>query len=158
MYFVILFSSSWQSDCVIFSQFKLKSLDLLRSTPKCSGFTCFRWLSWRTLHTLKLLNQVRSRSGSQLIVNPCIHRCTCWSVSSLSAWTDFLSLWFKVSRIIHDNINPFNGVARTLKKLCTSNGDYWIKQWYSSITSLFKMGTSLKEKNLLPLLGANSFL
>ena len=35
MYFVILSSSSWQSDCVIFSQFKQSSLDLLRSTLKC---------------------------------------------------------------------------------------------------------------------------
>ena len=51
----------------------------------------------------------------------------------------------------------FNGVARTLKKLRTSNGDYWINQWFSSIASLFKMGTSLKGKNLLPG-GANSFL
>ena len=42
------------------------------------------------------------------------------------------------------------GVARTLKKLSTSKGDYWIKQWFSSIAVLFKMGTSLKEKNLLP--------
>ena len=49
------------------------------------------------------------------------------------------------------------GVARTLKKLCTSKGDYWIKQWFSSIAPLFKMGTSLKGKNLLPE-GANSFL
>ena len=39
----------------------------------------------------------------------------------------------------------FKGVARTLKK-----GDYWVKQWFCSIVSLFKMGTSLKGKNLLP--------
>ena len=50
-----------------------------------------------------------------------------------------------------------NGVARTLKKLRTSKGDYWIKQWFSSSAVLFKMGTSLKEKNLLPK-GANYFL
>ena len=50
-----------------------------------------------------------------------------------------------------------NGVARALKKLHTSKGDYWIKQWFSSIASLFKMGTSLKGKNLLPE-GANSSL
>ena len=54
------------------------------------------------------------------------------------------------------------GLARTLKKLRTPKGDYlkgdyWIKQWFSSIASLFKMGTSLKGKNLLPE-GANSFL
>ena len=43
-----------------------------------------------------------------------------------------------------------NDVVRTLKKLGTSKGDYWIKQGFSSIASLFKMGTSLKGKNLLP--------
>ena len=43
-----------------------------------------------------------------------------------------------------------NGVARTLKKLRTSKGAYWIKQPFSSIASLFKMRTSLKGKNLLP--------
>ena len=40
-----------------------------------------------------------------------------------------------------------NGVARILKKSRTSKGDYWIKQLFSSIASLFKMGTSLKGKN-----------
>ena len=49
------------------------------------------------------------------------------------------------------------GIARMLKKLRTSMGDHWIKQWFSSITSLFKLRTSLKGKNLLPE-GANSFL
>ena len=34
MYFVILFSSSWQSNCVIFSQLKKQSLNLLRRPPK----------------------------------------------------------------------------------------------------------------------------
>ena len=43
-----------------------------------------------------------------------------------------------------------NGVARTLKKVRTSKGDYRVKQWFSSVASLFKMGTSLKGKNLLP--------
>ena len=41
----------------------------------------------------------------------------------------------------------YNGVARTLGKLHTSKGDYCIKQWFSTFTSLFKMGTSLKGKN-----------
>ena len=50
-----------------------------------------------------------------------------------------------------------NGVDRTLKKLRTPKGNYWIKQWFSSMASLFKMGTSLRGKNLLPE-GANSFL
>ena len=48
-------------------------------------------------------------------------------------------------------LNLNNGVARTLKKLHTIKGNYWIKQWFSSIASLFKMGTSLKGKNSLPL-------
>ena len=43
-----------------------------------------------------------------------------------------------------------NGVARTLKKLRTSKGDYWIKQWVSSIASLVKMGTFPKRKNSPP--------
>ena len=57
----------------------------------------------------------------------------------------------KIYMIDHDN-----GVARMLKKLRTSKGDYCIKQRFSAITSLFKMGTSLKGKNLLPE-GANSY-
>ena len=54
-------------------------------------------------------------------------------------------------------LRPHNGVARTLKKLLTSKGDYWINQKFSSIVSLYKRGTSLKGKNLLPE-GVNSFL
>ena len=38
-----------------------------------------------------------------------------------------------------------------------SRGGNWIKQLFSSIASLFKLGTSLKGKNLLPE-GVNSFL
>ena len=34
----------------------------------------------------------------------------------------------------------YNGVARKLIKLRTSKGEYCTKQWFSSITSLFKMG------------------
>ena len=48
------------------------------------------------------------------------------------------------------NVILNNGVARMLKKLRTSKGDYRIKQWFSSIATHFKMGTSLKGKNLLP--------
>ena len=50
-----------------------------------------------------------------------------------------------------------NSVARSLKKLRTSKGDYWIKHWFSSIAPLFKMETSLKGKNFFHG-GANSFL
>ena len=40
-----------------------------------------------------------------------------------------------------------NGVARTLKTILhTSKRDYWIKPWFSSFGSLFKMGTFLKER------------
>ena len=44
---------------------------------------------------------------------------------------------------------PPNGIARMVKKLHTLKGDYWIKQWFSSIGSLFKMGPSLKGKNFV---------
>ena len=64
--------------------------------------------------------------------------------TSKSSWTSATLFW-KYS------------VALTLKKLRTSKGDYCIKQRFSTITSLCKMGTSLKGKNLLPE-GANSFL
>ena len=39
--------------------------------------------------------------------------------------------------------------AKTLKKLRTSKGYYWIKLWLSSIASVFIIGTSLKGKKLL---------
>ena len=57
----------------------------------------------------------------------------------------------------HKYVIDFNGIARMLKKLRISEGVYWNKQRLYSIASLFKMGTSLKEMNLLPE-GANSFL
>ena len=41
-----------------------------------------------------------------------------------------------------------SGVARMLKKIRTSKGDYCIKQRFPSIASLLIMGTSLKGKNL----------
>ena len=52
---------------------------------------------------------------------------------------------------IHKVFMQVNSVARTLKKLRTSKGYYWTKQWFSSIAFLFKTGTSLKGKNSLPL-------
>ena len=48
-------------------------------------------------------------------------------------------------------------VARMLKKLCTSKGDYWIKQRFSSIASLFKWELLLKAR-ICSHFGANSFL
>ena len=50
-----------------------------------------------------------------------------------------------------------NGVDRTLKKLHTSKGDYSIKAVVLFNCNHFKVGTTLKGKNLLPE-GANSFL
>ena len=47
--------------------------------------------------------------------------------------------------------------SQNIKKVTHIKADYWIKQWFSSIAPLFKMGASLKGKNLLPE-GANSFL
>ena len=43
-----------------------------------------------------------------------------------------------------------NGVAKTMKKLRKSKGDYQIKHCFSSIVSLFKVGTSLKGKEFAP--------
>ena len=39
-----------------------------------------------------------------------------------------------------------NGVARTLKKLRTPKGDYWIKQSFSSIAPILKWKLPLKER------------
>ena len=39
--------------------------------------------------------------------------------------------------------------SQNAKKLRTSKGDYLIKQCFSSIASLFKLGTSLEGKNSL---------
>ena len=44
----------------------------------------------------------------------------------------------------------FQWHSQDVKKLRTSKGDYWIKQWFSSIASLFIMGTSLKRKEFAP--------
>ena len=55
-----------------------------------------------------------------------------------------LSVW----SFIYVDMYARNGVARTLKMLRTSKGDYYIKQWFSTITSLFKIWTSLEGKNL----------
>ena len=68
--------------------------------------------------------------------------------------TDELNILINFGRWHHEgyfceiilNLDQSNGVARTLKKLCTSKGDYWIKQCFSSTAPLFKVGTSLKGK------------
>ena len=66
---------------------------------------------------------------------------------------------FEVKQFLHAQLNwawnciqptIVKDVARTLKKLRISKGNYWIKQWFSSIASLFKIGTSLKRKNYAP--------
>ena len=51
----------------------------------------------------------------------------------------------------------FNLLLPVFEKLRTSKGVYWFKQRFSLIVPLFKIGTFLKEKNMLPK-GANSFL
>ena len=40
--------------------------------------------------------------------------------------------------ILIPSVKNINGGARTLKMLHISKGDYWIKQWFSSMASLFK--------------------
>ena len=47
---------------------------------------------------------------------------------------------FEVTR--NNGMTKANVVAMALKKLRTSKGDYWVQQWFSSIASLFKIGTS----------------
>ena len=59
-----------------------------------------------TFEQTSFSNICNSRSGSQSIFNHSLHGYTGWSVSSLSALIHFLSIWFKVSRSIHDNTNP----------------------------------------------------
>ena len=71
---------------------------------------------------------------------------TAQALASLQVFSDSLSLLLHNLRslwAVH-----INGVIRTLKNLRTSKGDYVIKQWFSSIAPLLKMGTSLKGKNL----------
>ena len=43
------------------------------------------------------------------------------------------------------NYDHCNGEARTLKKLRTSKGDYWMQR-FSSIAPLYKMGTSYRKE------------
>ena len=40
----------------------------------------------------------------------------------------------------------YNGVARTLKKIRTSNGDYWVKQWFHQLRPFSKWELLLKDK------------
>ena len=47
--------------------------------------------------------------------------------------------------VYRDIVAPINGVARTLKKLRTSKGDYWIQKRLSSFASLLKIGTSCSQ-------------
>ena len=59
----------------------------------------------------------------------------------LGCFKFLIFFWWLISVNIN---NPLHGVARTLKKLRISTGDYWIKQWFSSIPSFFS-----KEELLL---------
>ena len=69
----------------------------------------------------------------------------------------YFKINFKESNGFDPDQDPHSGVAGTPKKLCISKGDYWIKQWLSSIMSLFETGITIKGKNFFPE-GANSFL
>ena len=50
------------------------------------------------------------------------------------------------SQNLSSALSSANGVARTLKKIRTSKGDYCIKYWFSTIISLFKLELLLKER------------
>ena len=65
---------------------------------------------------------------------------TAWSGSQLFAIDSILKTFFFLKN------NHKQGCSQNAEKLRTSKGDYLIKQWFSSIVSLFKMGTSLKER------------
>ena len=59
----------------------------------------------------------------------------------------FSSLLLKKYELRHDKIKGMNQWrSQNAEKLRTSKGDYWIKQWFSPIASLFKMETALKGK------------
>ena len=88
------------------------------------------------------------------LVRDSLEALCCVLVVSLS---QILYSLFSTGSYQEDRKTSGNVVARALKMLRTSEGNYCIKQRFSTITSLFKMGTSLKGKNLLPA-GANSFL
>ena len=54
--------------------------------------------------------------------------------------------WKRLLDILLTDHWTLNSVARTLKKLRTIKGDYWTKQWFSSIAPLFKMEFYLMER------------
>ena len=105
-----------------------------------SGVTPFDVTAHFVMEVIGRLNMYRS-----------VHRKRCLIITSCH----MIIMNFCLHITGGDQTVHTNGVARTLKKLRTPKGDYWIKQRFSSIGSLFKMGTSLKGKNLLPE-GANS--
>ena len=51
--------------------------------------------------------------------------------------------------VIVSQCNTLQGRSQNAEKVTHINGSYWNKQRFSSFASLFKMGTSLKGKNLL---------
>ena len=54
-----------------------------------------------------------------------------------------------------EKFNTFQSIARILKKIRTSKGDYLIKQWFSSIASLFKTGNIIKNIFILHVRNGN---
>ena len=101
--------------------------------------------------TSSVLVNAKEQPQKVLVVSLLKHILWELKITPLKEMKIFLNFSFARLHIL------LNAVARRLKRLRTPKGDYWIKQWFSSIVSLFKMGTSLKEKNLLPE-EANSFL
>ena len=70
-------------------------------------------------------------------------------------------LWRRAENLLQQNTKGYtlhiigatltsNGIARMPPKLCTSKGDYWIKQWFSSIVSLFQNGNFSLRKEFAP--------
>ena len=121
----------------------------LKLQPACAQAQSDQSLSWSLEYfmTVKLLTEQHTeflslKKATQAHLS--LHLSKCHIVGN------FMSL------LIYECLNT-NGVAGALKKLLISKGDYCIKQWFSTITPLFEMGTSLKGQNLLPE-WANSFL
>ena len=75
----------------------------------------------------------------------CMHTCVSIHNRALKEYSYVLLFLTNASRNCSGPI-CINGVARVLKKLRTSKGDYWIKHWVSSVASLSILGTLFKER------------
>ena len=77
--------------------------------------------------------------------------------NQLGSWLDSDTITQKYITYLNKNVFKIKSVARALKYLRKSKGDLSNEQWFSSIAPLFKMGTSITGKNLLPLSGGQFF-